>query len=149
MLHRPMSKAYPIYGNKLVLAEYKGGIKIIMVLTYITANQGFIKSTWNYIFHMLTAIVIAPFQSQADIGISKSPQFFSELAGYFVSHIKRCSWPLKIREVWTEAIVAVGTVNNRMTIRTLEAIEAFVYSQDRSYRSRHLCASTPHRRAWR
>lgn len=125
--HHPMGKAYPGYRNKLIQTEYKDGIRALKILTYITANEGFLKRTWNYVAYMLMAIAIAPFLPKADIVISTSPQFFNGLAGYFVSRIKRCRWVLEIRDLWPESILAVGAIKNRHIIRSLEAIERFVY----------------------
>ncbi len=125
--HHPMGKAYPGYRNRLIQTEYKDGIRAVKVLTYITANEGFLKRTWNYVFYMLMATVIAPFLPRADIVISTSPQFFNGLAGYFVSRLKRCPWVLEIRDLWPESILAVGAIKNRHVIRVLEAIERFVY----------------------
>ena len=125
--HHPMGKAYPGYKNKLVHVEYKDGIKAIKVLTYITANEGFIKRTFNYVFYMLMTILVAPFLSKADVVISTSPQFFNGLAGYFVSRIKCARWVLEIRDLWPESILAVGAIKNQKVIDVLEAIERFVY----------------------
>jgi glycosyltransferase involved in cell wall biosynthesis len=125
--HHPMGKAYPGYKNKLVHVEYKDGIKAIKILTYITANEGFLKRTFNYVFYMVMAILVAPFLSKTDVVISTSPQFFNGLAGYFVSRIKRAPWVLEIRDLWPESIVAVGAINNENLIALLEWIERFVY----------------------
>lgn len=125
--HHPMGEAYPGYKNKLVHVEYKDGIKAIKILTYITANEGFLKRTLNYVFYMFMAVLIAPFLSRADVVISTSPQFFNGLAGYFVSRLKRAPWLLEVRDLWPESIVAVGAINNQKLVNMLEAIERFVY----------------------
>jgi glycosyltransferase involved in cell wall biosynthesis len=125
--HHPMGKAYPGYKNKLVHVEFKDGIKAIKVLTYITANEGFAKRTFNYVFYMVMAILVAPFLSKADVVISTSPQFFNGLAGYFVSRIKRAKWVLEIRDLWPESILAVGAIKNQKIINALEWIERFAY----------------------
>ncbi len=125
--HHPMGEAYPGYKNKLIHVDYVDGIKAIKILTYITANEGFIKRTFNYVFYMVMAIVVAPFLSKADVVISTSPQFFNGLAGYFVSRIKRARWLLEIRDLWPESIVAVGAIKNQRVVKMLEAIERFVY----------------------
>ncbi len=125
--HHPMGKAYPGYRNRFLQTEYKDGIRAIKVLTYITANEGFVKRTLNYVFYMLMAIIVAPFLPRADIVISTSPQFFNGLAGYFVSRLKRCAWVLEIRDLWPESIVAVGAIKNQRIIKLLEAIERFAY----------------------
>ena len=110
--HHPMGKVYPGYKNKLYQVEYKDGIRAIKVLTYITANEGFIKRTWNYVLYMIMAVIIAPFIGKADVVISTSPQFFNGLAGYVVSRLKRAPWLLEIRDLWPESIVAVGAIKN-------------------------------------
>lgn len=125
--HHPMGRAYPGYRNKLIHVEYKDGIKAIKILTYITANEGFLKRTLNYVFYMVMAILVAPFLSKTDVVISTSPQFFNGLAGYIVSRIKRAPWLLEIRDLWPESIVAVGAIQNERMISALEAIERFVY----------------------
>lgn len=125
--HHPMGKAYPGYKNKLVHVEYKDGIKAIKVLTYITANEGFLKRTLNYVFYMFMVILMAPFLSKADVVISTSPQFFNGLAGYFVARLKRAKWILEIRDLWPESILAVGAIKNQHIISALEGIERFVY----------------------
>lgn len=125
--HHPMGKAYPGYKNKLVHIEQRDGIKAVKVLTYITANEGFLKRTLNYVFYMLMAILVAPFLGRADIVISTSPQFFNGLAGYFVSRLKRAPWLLEIRDLWPESILAVGAISNTRVIAMLEGIERFCY----------------------
>lgn len=135
--HHPMGKSYPGYHNKWIQTEYKDGIKAIKVLTYITANEGFLKRTLNYLFYMMMAIIIAPFLPRTDIVISTSPQFFNGLAGYFVSRLKRCPWLLEIRDLWPESIVAVGAIKNSTIIRSLEALERFAYQ-----RADHIVAVT-------
>ena len=125
--HHPMGKAYPGYRNRLFQSERKDGIRAIKVLTYITANEGFLKRTFNYAFYMVMAIAVAPFLARADVVISTSPQFFNGLAGYFVSRLKRCPWVLEIRDLWPESILAVGAIQNRRVIAALEWVECFVY----------------------
>ncbi|MBS3965501.1 MAG: glycosyltransferase family 4 protein [Methylomonas sp.] len=125
--HHPMGKAYPGYRNKLYQVEYKEGIKAIKVLTYITANEGFLKRTFNYVFYMVMAIVVAPFVGKADVVISTSPQFFNGLAGYGVARLKRCPWVLEIRDLWPESILAVGAIKNKKVIAVLEWLERFAY----------------------
>lgn len=125
--HHPMGKVYPGYKNKLIQVENKDGIKAVRILTYITANKGFIKRTFSYVFYMFMAILTAPFLSKPDVVISTSPQFFNGLAGFFVSRIKNVPWILELRDLWPESIIAVGAVTNRWVIRLLEKIERFVY----------------------
>lgn len=125
--HHPMGKVYPGYKNRLFFREEKDGIQTIKILTYVTANEGFVKRTFNYVFFMVMAVLVAPFVGKADVVLSTSPQFFNGLAGYFVSRMKRAGWVLEIRDLWPESILAVGAIKNKHVIRLLESIERFVY----------------------
>ncbi len=125
--HHPMGKVYPGYRNRWFQTEEKDGIRAIKLFTYITANEGFLKRTWNYLFFMLMCLICLPRLPKADIVISTSPQFFNGLAGYFVARFKGCPWVLEIRDLWPESIIAVGALKNRHQIAVLEAIERFVY----------------------
>lgn len=104
-----MGKAHPGYRNRFIQCEHKDGIKAV---TDITANEGFLKRAWNYVFYMLMILAIAPFLPRAYIVISTSRQFLNDLVGYFVARIKRCAWALEIRNLWPEAILAVGAIKN-------------------------------------
>ena len=125
--NHPQGTVYEGYRNKLIQWENQDGIRVVRIWTYVTANQGFLKRTVNYISFMMAAILSAPFLSGFDITISTSPQFFNGLAGYAVSRLKRTPWILEIRDLWPESIVAVGAITNRPIIGLLEALELFAY----------------------
>jgi glycosyltransferase involved in cell wall biosynthesis len=125
--NHPKGKVYPGYSNKLYSEEFHGGIRVIRVWTYITANEGFIKRTLGYISFMLASIIASLFVGKQHLVLSTSPQFFNGLAGYFVSRLKSCKWVLEIRDLWPESIVAVGAIKNPTIIKMLEKIECFCY----------------------
>ncbi len=125
--NHPRGTVYEGYRNRLFQQEQREGIRVIRVWTYLTANEGFVRRTLNYLSYMVAAIVVAPFLSQCDIVVSTSPQFFNGLAGYWVSRFKRIPWILEIRDLWPESIVAVGAITNRPIIRMLEGVERFAY----------------------
>jgi len=127
--NHPRGQVYPGYRNRLFTREEKDGITIVRVWTYVTANEGFLKRTLNYLSYMAAAIVTAPFLQKADVVISTSPQFFNGLAGYVVSRMKRTPWVLEIRDLWPESILAVGAIKNRFIIHLLEWLELFAYRQ--------------------
>jgi len=125
--NHPRGIVYDGYRNKLFQRAEKDGIQVIRVWSYVTANEGFLKRTLNYLSYMLAAVCLAPFLSNFDIVLSTSPQFFNGLAGYLVSRLKRLPWILEIRDLWPESIVAVGAITNRPVIRLLEGMELFAY----------------------
>ena len=125
--NHPRGTVYEGYRNKLFQREEKDGIQVVRIWTYVTANEGFLKRTLNYLSYMVSAVCVAPFLSNFDIVLSTSPQFFNGLAGYLVSRLKRVPWILEIRDLWPESIVAVGAITHRPVIRFLEGLESFAY----------------------
>ena len=125
--NHPRGEVYAGYRNRLFHREQTAGINVIRIWTYVTANEGFLKRTLNYISYMLSAMLVAPFLPKADVVLSTSPQFFNGLGGYFVSRMKRCPWILEIRDLWPESILVVGAIKNRAIIRMLEYLEEFAY----------------------
>ncbi|MBK9305875.1 MAG: glycosyltransferase family 4 protein [Nitrospira sp.] len=125
--NHPQGKVYEGFRNRLYQHETKDGITVIRVWTFITANEGFFKRTFNYISYMCSASVVTLFLPKADVVLSTSPQFFNGLAGYVVSRLRRIPWVLEIRDLWPESIVAVGAIKSPAIIQMLEWIERFAY----------------------
>ena len=86
----PKGKVFTGYKNKLWQSENWEGIRVIRVWGYITANEGFIKRTLDYMSYMVTATIASPFVRKVDLVIGTSPQFFTSCAAYLASRFKRC-----------------------------------------------------------
>ena len=125
--NHPQGRVYEGYRNRIYQRETKDGINIVRVWTFVTANEGFLKRTLNYISYMCSACMVSLFLPKADIVLSTSPQFFNGLAGYVVSKLRRIPWVLEIRDLWPESIVAVGAIKSPVIIILLEWIERFAY----------------------
>lgn len=125
--NHPRGQVYDGYRNRVFQREEIEGIKVIRLWTYLSANEGFVKRTMNYVSFMLACILAVPRMPKCDIVISTSPQFFNGLAGFFVSRLKSAPWVLEIRDLWPESILAVGAIKNETVIRLLHWLESFAY----------------------
>ncbi len=125
--NHPQGRVYEGYRNRIYQQETKDGITVVRVWTFVTANEGFLKRTLNYISYMCSAVLFSLLLPKADVVLSTSPQFFNGLAGYFVGKMRRIPWVLEIRDLWPESIVAVGAIKNRTVIAMLEWVERFAY----------------------
>ena len=122
----PKGKVYDGYKNKLINIEYIDGIKIIRVWTFITANEGFIKRTLDYISFSITSFLVGLF-CKTDVIIATSPQFFTALSGRWLSFFKRKPWIFEVRDLWPESIVAVGAMKRNNIIKYFEFLELRLY----------------------
>jgi glycosyltransferase involved in cell wall biosynthesis len=125
----PQGRVYEGYRNRFYQEETRDGIRVVRIWTFVTANEGFLKRTLNYISYMCSAVIVSLFLPKADVVLSTSPQFFNGLAGYFVSKLRKIPWVLEIRDLWPESIVAVGAIKSPVLIAMLEWIERFAYQK--------------------
>jgi glycosyltransferase involved in cell wall biosynthesis len=123
----PSGNVHEGYRNKLWSRTYVDGIQVIRVWTYISANEGFLKRTLDYLSFMITASIAALFVRHADIVIGTSPQFFAACAAWIVSVAKRCPFVFELRDLWPSSIVAVGAMKDSLVIVFLRRVEYFLY----------------------
>src|SRR5450759_375035 len=123
----PAGKIFEGYHNRLWQRERIDGVEVIRLWTYITANEGFLRRTLDYVSFMVSAILATPFLPRPDVIVSTSPQFFTPCAAYVVSRLKRRPWVFELRDLWPDSIVAVGAMKETLLIRALRKLEYFLY----------------------
>lgn len=122
----PKGKVFEGYKNKWRQEEWVEGIRVIRVWTYIAANEGFFKRILDYISFMIAAIVAGLFV-KTDLIIATSPQFFTAIAGRWLSIFKRKKWIMEVRDIWPESIKAVGAMESNFIISYFEYLERRMY----------------------
>ncbi|NNF79422.1 MAG: glycosyltransferase family 4 protein, partial [Rhizobiales bacterium] len=123
----PKGKVFAGYRNKLWQSEQIEGIRVIRVWSYITANEGFLRRTLDYVSYMASAILAAPFVRKVDIVVGTSPQFFTACAAWATAVLKRKPFVLEVRDLWPDSIRAVGAVGSEPVLNALEKLELFLY----------------------
>jgi glycosyltransferase involved in cell wall biosynthesis len=122
----PVGKVFKGYKNKPYQQEMIDGIKVIKVWSFISANEGFVKRTLDYLSFALSSFLAGLFV-KTDLIIATSPQFFTAVSGASLSFFKRKKWVMEVRDLWPESIVAVGAMKRNWIIRLLEKIELRLY----------------------
>jgi colanic acid biosynthesis glycosyl transferase WcaI len=123
----PAGKVFAGYKNLPFKVEVIQGIRVIRVWSYITANEGFVKRTLDYVSFALTSLFAGLFVKGANLIIATSPQFFCAIGGYLLSRIKRRPFVFELRDLWPDSIVAVGAMKESFAIRVLRRLEYFLY----------------------
>jgi glycosyltransferase involved in cell wall biosynthesis len=123
----PTGKVLPGYRNRLCARETVEGVEVIRVWSYISANEGFLRRTLDYVSYAATASLAALFVRKVDIVLATSPQFFTACAGWLTGLLKRRPYVFELRDLWPESIRAVGAMKNERALAALEALELFLY----------------------
>ena len=123
----PSGKVYSGYRNRIFQQEMIDGIRVVRVWSYITANEGVVRRTLDYLSFMLSGILAGLVVKRPDAVVATSPQFFTAVAGYCVSRARRVPFVLEIRDLWPESIQAVGAIGNAFILSLLSWIARFLY----------------------
>jgi glycosyltransferase involved in cell wall biosynthesis len=124
----PQGKVYEGYKNKIWQTENVDGIKVVRVWSYMYANQGFLRRTFDFLSFAMMAFLIGIFK-KTDVIIATSPQFFTTLSAYGLSILKRKPWVFEVRDIWPESIKSVGVMRESKLIRFFERLELFLYKK--------------------
>lgn len=123
----PEGKLFPGYRNAWRQVEVIDGIRVVRMKTYITANEGFLKRTLDYLSFMLMGFVGGLFEKRPDVVVATSPQFFAALGGWALSVAKWRPFVFEVRDLWPASITAVGAMKKSWIIRFFEQVELFLY----------------------
>lgn len=122
----PEGKLFEGYKNKWRQTEVVDGIKVIRVWTYISANKGFVKRIIDFLSFMVMSFWAGLFV-KTDLIVATSPQFFTAIAGRWLSFWKRKRWVMEVRDIWPESIRAVSGMDRNIIIRFFEFLELRMY----------------------
>jgi colanic acid biosynthesis glycosyl transferase WcaI len=123
----PEGRLFAGYKNRWHQRETIDGITVIRVKTFISANEGVVLRTLDFVSFMVSAFVAGLFQPRPDIVVATSPQFFTAIAGWAVAAARRLPFVFELGDLWPRSIVAVGAIRVAWIIRLLERIELFLY----------------------
>ena len=125
----PEGKVFEGYKNKWLSKQKIKGISVWRVKTYITANEGFIKRTIDFVSFMVSSLFFGLFVRKVDVVVGTSPQFFTVISAWALAKFKRVPFVFELRDIWPASITAVGAMQGSWIIRTLEKLELFLYRQ--------------------
>lgn len=123
----PEGKVYEGFKNRLYSREQMDGIDVRRVVTYMTANEGFVKRILDYVSFMVTAFIAGLFVRKPDVVVATSPQFFCAVGGWMLAAVRFKPFVFELRDIWPASITAVGAMKPSRTIRMLEKLELFLY----------------------
>lgn len=123
----PEGKLFPGYANRWRQREIVDGIEVIRVKTYMTANQGVVLRTLDFMSFMASAFVQGLLVKRPDIVVATSPQFFAAVGGWAIADVRRLPFVFELGDLWPRSIIAVGALPDSRAMRALEWLELFLY----------------------
>jgi colanic acid biosynthesis glycosyl transferase WcaI len=125
----PNGRVFPGYTNAWMTREAIDGIEVVRVKTFITANEGFLRRSLDYMSFMFSGLLAGVKARKPDVVVATSPQFFAGVAGALLGLIRDTPFVLEVRDLWPASIIAVGAMKRSPAIRALEFVERWMYSR--------------------
>ncbi len=123
----PEGRLFDGYKNAWRSRENVDGIDVLRVKSFITANEGFLLRTLDFVSFMITSFFAGLFQKRPNVIVATSPQFFTAVSGWALSAVRRRPFVFELRDIWPASITAVGAMQDSLAIRLLEKLEMFLY----------------------
>ena len=123
----PAGKLHEGYRNPWYQVENMGGMKVVRVKTFISANEGIVMRMLDFLSFMVTGFIASLFQPRPDVVCATSPQFFTAIAGWLAGLFRGRPFVLELGDIWPASIVAVGAMRESILIRILERLGLFMY----------------------
>ncbi len=130
---------FPHYPTGVVAMEYRGalwreewrdGVRVLRVWSYISANRGF----WRRILAHLAFGCLVPLLAlllcrlgRPDCVIVQSPPLFTACAGRILAWVKGCRFVFMVSDLWPEAAIQLGVLRQPRLIALAEWLERSTY----------------------
>ena len=123
----PHGKVYEGYRNALYQWETISNVNVLRVWTYLAANKGTGRRSFNYISYCFSAFIAGLFLRKPDVIIATTPQFFCACAGSLLSKVKNIPFMLEVRDIWPDSIIAVNAIQNLWVLKLMFWLEQRLY----------------------
>ena len=123
----PEGKIYPGYVNSWRQTEEMDGLRVVRVKTYMSANQGTVRRTLDFLSFMVSAFFAGLFERRPDVIAATSPQFFAAVGAWALSVVRRIPFVFELGDLWPASIIAVGAMPPSLGLRLMERLELFLY----------------------
>jgi colanic acid biosynthesis glycosyl transferase WcaI len=123
----PKGILYPGYRNAIYQVEWKEGVRVVRVWSHLTPSKGFVSRMLHYTTFSATAFYGGLFAGKPDVLVSYTPPLFLGISAWLLAKLWGIPWVLQIEDLFPDAVVSLGLLQNRPAIRMSYALERFLY----------------------
>ena len=123
----PHGRVFAGYRNALYQVEQLDGVRVVRTWSYISPQKTFWRRIFHYGTYSATAFYGGLLAGKPDILVNYSPPLPLGMSAWLLSRLWRVPWILQLEDLYPDAAVAAGMLQNRAAIRLFAAMEAFLY----------------------
>ncbi len=123
----PYGRVYPGYHNRLYQVESLDGVKVVRTWSYISPHKTFWRRLLHYGTYSATAFYGSLLAGKPEIIVNFSPPLPLGMSAWLLSRLWRVPWVLQVEDLYPDAAIATGVLQNRTAITFFSAMERFLY----------------------
>jgi glycosyltransferase involved in cell wall biosynthesis len=108
--HYPEGRIAEGYRGKLVMVEDRDGMRVIQTWLWATASRRISRKFIAQVSFMFSASLRGLTIPRPDVVLIEAQPIFTNLAGVFLSRIKRVPYVLDVSDLWPDHLLSVGIV---------------------------------------
>ena len=126
----PHGSLYPGYRIKPWSTGEINGVRVIRLALYPDHSKSNLRRIANYASFASAASVLGTLLcGRADVMFVFHPPLTVGVAAWVISRLRGIPFVYGVADLWPEAIVASGTIGNRLVVRVLERLAKFIYAR--------------------
>ena len=124
----PEGKIFPGYGGRAVMEEHLEGIRVVRVWSYVSPGKGIVPRLLNYFSFMFTSFLLGALRvGWPDVMLVDSPPLFLGVSAIAMKWILGAKLVFNVADLFPEAAVAFGVIQNKSVIKAATALEGMIY----------------------
>jgi glycosyltransferase involved in cell wall biosynthesis len=127
--HYPDGAIKAPYGNRPLVVESDGPVRLVRSFVYPSANRGFARRLLDHASFGLSALATARRAGPADAVVVETPPLLTAGAAVAYARLTGARLVVNVSDLWPDSAIELGAVRSRAAIGTARAIERKVYRE--------------------
>jgi glycosyltransferase involved in cell wall biosynthesis len=124
----PEGKIFDGYRGRVFMEERMGRLRVLRVWCYARQSKAMSQRMVNYFSFMLASLLLGtPRVGRPDVMLVDSPPLFLGLSALLMKWILGAKFVFNVADLWPEAAVAMGAIQNRLVVKAATALEEMIY----------------------
>ncbi|MBI4727343.1 glycosyltransferase family 4 protein [candidate division TA06 bacterium] len=125
--NHPAGIIFPGYSRRLFSVSWDGGVKVIRCFLHISPRKTIFGRLLNFASFGITSFLAVLFLEKPDLMLVVSPPLSNGLTAMMLKGLKGCRYIFNVQDIYPDAAVNAGVVNNSRLIGLLQKLEMTIY----------------------
>lgn len=109
----PHGRIHDRYRGRFSVSETRDGVRVVSTWLWATPSPRISRKFLSQITFMLTAALRGLTLPRPDVMLVEAAPIFTNLAGVFLSFVKRVPYVLDVHDLWPDHMLSIGTMTER------------------------------------